>query len=159
MISRLSDFLRLTLENAGIQEVPLRVELEFLDKYLEIEQVRFGSRLAVRRDVHPSALDLLVPNLILQPLVENAVRHGIAPRASGGRIDIRARKLKERLEIEIGDDGPGLPAGHPLAEGVGLRNTRERLRQLFGADHTFELKDELEGGFRVRLDMPARTEA
>jgi hypothetical protein len=159
MITRLSDFLRLTLENAGIQEVPLRVELEFLDKYLEIEQVRFGQRLAVRHDVDPAALDLLVPNLILQPLVENAVRHGIAPRAAGGRIDIRARKVKERLEIEIGDDGPGLAPSQPLAEGVGLRNTRERLRQFFGADHAFELKDGLEGGFRVRLDVHARTAA
>jgi two-component system LytT family sensor kinase len=159
MISRLSDFLRLTLENAGIQEVPLRVELEFLDKYLEIEQVRFGSRLTVRHDVDPAALDLLVPNLILQPLVENAVRHGIAPRAAGGRIDIRARKVKDRLEIEIGDDGPGLAADHPLTEGVGLRNTRERLRQFFGTDHAFELKDGREGGFRVRLDVPARTAA
>ena len=159
MISRLSDFLRLTLENSGIQEVPLRVELEFLDKYLEIEQVRFGSRLTVRHDVDPAALDLLVPNLILQPLVENAVRHGIAPRAAGGRVDIRARKVKERLEIEIGDDGPGLAAGALLTEGVGLRNTRERLRQFFGADHDFELNDGSAGGFRVRLDVPARTAA
>jgi len=159
MISRLSDFLRLTLENAGIQEVPLRVELEFLYKYLDIEQVRFGPRLTVRHDVDPAALDLLVPNLILQPLVENAVRHGIAPRAAGGRIDIRARKLKERLEIEIGDDGPGLAAGHPLTEGVGLRNTRERLRQFFGEDHAFEVKDGSAGGFRVHLDVPARMAA
>src|SRR5262249_48097314 len=90
--TRLSDFLRLTLDSAAVQEVTLKREMEYLDKYLEIEQVRFGDRLEVRRAIEPGALDLLVPNLVLQPVVENAVRHGIAPRASGGRIDVVANE-------------------------------------------------------------------
>ena len=153
MITRLSEFLRITLDSVGIQEVPLKTELESLDKYLDIEQVRFGSRLTVVRSIAPETLDLLVPNLILQPLVENAVRHGIAPRAAGGRIEIHARRQDGRLLIDISDDGPGSPEGSPR-DGVGLANTRTRLRQLYGSAQTLDLRSEPGAGFRVTLALP-----
>ncbi len=154
MISRLADFLRLTLDSAGVQEVTLKREIEFLDKYLEIEQVRFGDRLRVETDISPSALDLLVPNLALQPLVENAVRHGIAPRAAGGLIHVIADVEQERLLIEIRDDGPGSPA---FTERVGLTNTRARLAHLYGSRARLQLEN-VAGGFRARLTIPVHTE-
>ena len=154
MITRLSEFLRITLESAGVQEIELKGELEALDKYLEIEQVRFGNRLTVVRSIEPETLDLLVPNLILQPLVENAVRHSIAPRADGGRIEIRARGEGLNLVIDVVDDGPGASAT-PLREGVGLANTRARLDQLYGASQSMKLRNE-PGAFQVTLSFPAR---
>src|SRR6202040_3536766 len=113
------------LDSVGVQEVALQGELESLDKYLEIEQVRFGSRLTVHRSVEPATLDMLVPTLILQPLVENAVRHSIAPRAAGGRIEIRALREDGNLVLEVLDDGVGSRTT-PQLEGVGLTNTRAR---------------------------------
>ena len=101
-------------------------------------------------------MDLLVPNLILQPLVENAVRHSIAPRASGGRIEIRARREDGNLVLEVLDDGAG-PRMAPLSEGVGLTNTRARLQQLYGIAQSMDLRTEPGGGFRVRLTLPARS--
>jgi len=155
MITRLSDFLRLTLDSAGVQEVTLKREMEYLDKYLEIERVRFGERLEVRRAIDPDALDLLAPNLVLQPLVENAVRHGIVPRALGGRIEVRARARGGTLSIEVEDDGPGAAE---VREGVGISNTRARLEQLYGAAARLELGNAPGGGFRARLEIPAHTE-
>jgi two-component system LytT family sensor kinase len=154
MITRLSEFLRITLDSVGVQEVALKTELESLDKYLEIEQVRFGSRLTVVRSVSPEALDLLVPNLILQPLVENAVRHSIAPRAAGGRIEIRAGREQDCLVIDVLDDGPGAALG-PVHEGVGLTNTRARLQALYGKGQSMDLRSEAGGSFQVRLSLPA----
>jgi len=156
MVARLSDFLRLSLDTAGVQEVPLKREMEFLDKYLDIEQVRFGDRLQVSRAIDPDTLDLLVPNLVLQPLVENAVRHGIAPRASGGRIDVAAFVRQGRLIVEVSDDGPGAADG--VREGLGLSNTRARLEQLYGSDASLELGGASPVGFRARLTIPARSE-
>ncbi|HEV2691249.1 MAG TPA: histidine kinase [Bryobacteraceae bacterium] len=156
MIIRLSEFLRLTLDSVGTQEIELKGELESLDKYLEIEQVRFGDRLKVHRFVDPETLDLLVPNLILQPLVENAVRHSIAPRVAGGRIEIRAHREDRTLVLEVEDDGAGA-ATTPLTEGVGLANTRARLEQLYGASQTMELLTDGGRGFRVRLTLPVHT--
>jgi two-component system LytT family sensor kinase len=156
MITRLSEFLRITLDSVGVQEVKLKTELESLDKYLEIEQVRFGSRLTVVRSISPDTLDLLVPNLILQPLAENAVRHSIAPRAAGGRIEIRARLENGKLVIDVVDDAPGTPAG-AYREGVGLTNTRARLQQLYGAGQTLDLRSDADAGFRVTLTLPAHT--
>jgi LytS/YehU family sensor histidine kinase len=155
MVTRLSDFLRLTLDSAGVQEVTLKREMEYLDKYLEIEQVRFGDRLEVRRAIEAGALDLLVPNLVLQPLVENAVRHGIAPRASGGRIEVQARLREGVLAIEVTDDGPGAAA---IREGVGVANTRARLEQLYAAAARLDLGNAPGGGFRALLHIPAHTE-
>jgi two-component system LytT family sensor kinase len=142
------------LESAGVQEIALKGELDSLDKYLEIEQVRFGDRLTVVRTIGPETLDLLVPNLILQPLVENAVRHSIAPRASGGRIEICARREDGNLTIEVRDDGLGALTGQ-LREGVGLTNTRARLRQLYGSAQAMDLGPGPGGGFQVRLSLPA----
>jgi two-component system LytT family sensor kinase len=157
MLARLSELLRLALDSAGAHEVRLQQELEFLDGYLEIQQARFGGRLAVAMDIDSAALDVRVPNLILQPLVENAIRHGIAPRASGGALEISARRTDGRLRLAVRDDGPGLPAGgERLRLGVGLSNTRARLRAHFGEDHAFELANDPRGGLRVTLSIPAR---
>jgi len=158
MITRLSDLLRLTLENVGAQETPLRQELEFLERYLEIEQTRFRDRLQVKMEIEPETLDARVPNLILQPLVENAVRHGIAPRAAPGLIEISARRDEDKLELQIRDDGVGLPDNKrsPIKEGVGLANTRARLEQLYGADYRFDLSNQDKGGLVVSLTIPFR---
>ena len=160
MMSRLSDFLRLTLDSSGEQEVTLQREMEYLDKYLEIEQVRFGARLVVERSIDPRALDLLVPNLVMQPLVENAVRYGIAPRASGGNIEIAAALSGVTLSLEVRDDGHG---AEKFTEGVGISNTRARLEQLYGSRAKLELGNLRPGagehpGFRARIELPAHTE-
>ncbi len=157
MLTRLSDLLRHSFESVGVQEVSLKQELEFLDRYVEIEKVRFGDRLAVEISVDPELLDARVPNLILQPLVENAIRHGIAPRAAGGRIEIEVRRDNGMLDLEIRDNGPGLPAGDDGIEGIGgigLANTRARLEQLYGDRHRFELSDAAGGGLAVNLAIP-----
>jgi two-component system, LytTR family, sensor kinase len=154
MLARLSDLLRLTLENAGAQEVTLRQELEFLERYLEIEQTRFRDRLRVRMEIEPETLDARVPNLILQPLVENAIRHGIAARAAASSIEIRATRANGSLLMQVRDDGPGLQA--EIKEGVGLANTRARLAQLYGAAQRFELSNVADGGLLVSLTLPFR---
>src|SRR5262249_16478813 len=128
---------------------------EYLDKYLEIEQVRFGDRLEVRRSIEPGALDLLVPNLVLQPLVENAVRHGIAPRASGGCINVVANESEGKLVIEVCANVAG--AGE-MREGFGIANTRAGRAQLYGSPGQLELGNAPGGGFRARLGIPAHTE-
>ena len=153
MISRLSEFLRITLDTVGVQEVPLKTELDSLEKYLEIEQVRFGARLTVVRRIATETLDLWVPNLILQPLVENAVRHGVAPRAAGGHIEIRANRRNGSLVIDVMDDGPGAP--EPVSEGIGLGNTRTRLHQLYGAAQSLEVSSSPDAGFCVTMTIPA----
>jgi two-component system LytT family sensor kinase len=159
MIARLGDFLRLTLENSGAQEVSLQTELDFLRCYLEIERVRFQDRLTTHMEIDSQALDTPVPNLILQPIVENALRHGIAPRATPGRIEISAKRKNGSLRIEVQDNGPGISAiskpNGRFREGLGLANTRARLRQLYGAEHRFELSDAPGGGLLVALEIPA----
>ena len=157
MITRLGDFLRLTLENAGTQEVTLQQEMEFLNGYLEIERVRFQDRLTTLVNVDPLMLDVPVPNLILQPIVENAMRHAIATHADCGRIEITAMPRNGALRIEVRDNGPGLPVDHDtihLRKGVGLANTRARLERLYGADHLFELTNDPAGGLVVTLEIP-----
>jgi two-component system, LytTR family, sensor kinase len=161
MIARLSELLRLTLENVGRQEVSLRQELDALERYLEIEQIRFQDRLTVRLRVAQETLDACVPNLVLQPIVENAIRHGIAPRSSAGRIEIRAERRDGMIELQVIDDGPGLhPCGEEgveeFKEGIGLTNTRARLRRLYGDEHLIEIKDADEGGLIVKLSIPFR---
>ena len=154
MMARLSDLLRYALESTEAQEVPLRQELDFLSRYLEIEQTRFGDRLAVGLDIAPDTLDALVPNLVLQPLVENAIRHGIEPRAKPGRIDLRAWCETGKLKLEVRDNGVGASPGRQPKEGVGLSNTRARLRQLYGERHRFELRAAPGGGLTVCLELP-----
>ena len=159
MIARLGDFLRLTLENSGAQEVSLQKELEFLTCYLEIERVRFQDRLTTSVEVEPAALDTPVPNLILQPIVENALRHGIAQTRGPGRVEISAKREDGALRIRVRDNGPGLLAiprpDDGLREGLGLSNTRARLEQLYGAAHRFELENAPGGGLLVTLEIPA----
>lgn len=156
MIARLSDLLRISLETVGVQEVPLKQELEFLGKYLEIQQTRFRDRLGVDINVAPETLDARVPNLILQPLVENAIRHGIIPRVAPGRIEIHAWRDNGTLQLEVRDNGRGLDAEsqETLKEGLGLSNTRARLSQLYGAEHRFSLRNNPAGGLVVSLAIP-----
>ena len=156
MLARLSDLLRMTLEQAGAQEVRLRQEMEFLEKYLEIQQTRFEDRLHVSVSVEPETLDALVPSLVLQPLVENAIRHGIAPRRDGGRVEVRAGRANGTLEIRVRDDGPGLPAGRAPRGGLGLANTRSRLTHLYGERHHFDVRNHPAGGVEVTLTVPLR---
>jgi two-component system, LytTR family, sensor kinase len=158
MLTDLSDLLRLSFENLEVQEIPLKQELEFLEKYLEIEQMRFHDRLSINMHISPDTLDASVPNMILQPLVENAIKHGIAPRMSGGRIDINAARSNGHLEINVTDDGLGVPFGDldNLSEGVGLSNTRRRLKHLYGEQHKFDLRKIEEGGLGVSLEIPFR---
>jgi signal transduction histidine kinase len=158
MITRLSDLLRTALDSSDTQEVTLRQELEFLQRYLEIEQTRFGRRLTVKTDVAPDTLDARVPNLILQPLVENAIRHGIEPHAKPGRVELRAQREAGTLVLEVCDNGAGIQKDEPAGERVGLSNTRARLRTLYGEAHGFELRDAPEGGLLVRLIIPFRKE-
>jgi two-component system LytT family sensor kinase len=158
MLIRLGNLLRVSLENAGAQEVSLKEELEFLESYLEIEQTRFQDRLTVKVDVDPMALDARVPNLILQPLVENAIRHGIAPRAAAGLIEIRARRQNGMVQLQVCDNGSGLASNEGLTKGIGLSNTRARLEQLYGSSHRFELHSGDEGGLTVTVVIPFRQE-
>jgi signal transduction histidine kinase len=167
MVARLSDFLRVTLESDAEVEIPLADELDYARRYLDIEKVRFGDRLTVREDVDPEALSARVPPLLLQPLVENAVRYGIMPRETGGRLAIEARRVGDRLLVRVADDGPGLPDEGRTADpqgdgadggtGVGLANTQARLDALYGEDHDFALQRTDGGGCTVRIELPYRT--
>lgn len=157
MVSRLGDLLRMTLETAGLQEVPFKQELEFLNHYLDIEQTRFQDRLKVEMAIEPETLDGLVPSMILQPLVENSVRHGVAPRPEGGCIKIKAWRDDSLLRLEVEDDGPGLGSDTPLKERVGLTNTRARVRNLYGDEHSLKLRNAADGGLVASLSIPFRT--
>ena len=155
MIARLSELLRLSLENNGVQQVPLSKELEFIESYLGIEQIRFEDRMQVRYDIDPETLDAQVPNLILQPLVENAIHHGIG--GGSGRIEIRSRHAEGRLILQVLDNGPGL--GDPNAsvqpgKGLGLANTRARLETLYGKTHDFIVRSASNGGVEAAILIP-----
>jgi hypothetical protein len=157
VITRLSDLLRMTLENIGTQEVSLRDELDFVRGYLEIEEMRFQDRLQIEYEIAPETLDARVPNLMLQPLVENAVRHGISKSSKSGLIHIKTEIQGTRLCVYIRDNGPGLKSnGHsPAANfGIGLSTTRTRLEFLYGKDHSLKLNNLPEGGVEVRLVVP-----
>ena len=156
-LMRLSDLLRMTLENMGLPEIPLQAELDFLAKYLEIEQTRFNDRLFVRFDVQPETLDVLVPTLLLQPLVENAIKHGISRKSGPGHIQITARREHTKLWVEVRDDGRGLSetALTALQKGIGVSTTRARLQHQFGADFRFEFH-RLEEGLAVVVAVPWR---
>ena len=158
MLTDLSDLLRMSFENLEVQEVSLKQELEFLHKYIEIEQMRFHDRLVVEMQIAPETLDATVPNMILQPIVENAIKHGISPRASGGRIDIETTRKNGHLEIKVQDNGLGIPFGDTdhLSEGVGLSNTRRRLKHLYGEKHKFSITPTGGQGVVVGLEIPFR---
>jgi LytS/YehU family sensor histidine kinase len=157
MITRLGDFLRLTLENGGSSEVSLRQEMEFLNNYLEIERIRFQDRLTTEIHVDPQVLDVRVPNLILQPVVENAMRHAVA-NSNNGRIEITAEPRNGMVQIQVKDNGPGLNVESKVftrtGKGVGLANTRARLKHLYGPSHRFELTNGTTGGLVVTFEIP-----
>lgn len=180
MVARLSDLLRTSLDCSNRQEVPLSEELQFLKQYLDIEQIRFQERLTIDIKVDPALNDCLVPHLILQPIVENAVKHGVESREDTGCIEICAQRANGMLELIVRDNGPGLPApsktetkdrfdfengdatslngsNHATSngrQGIGLANTRSRLDHLYGANHRFDLVSRSTGGLEVRLAIP-----
>jgi len=156
MITELSSLLRLAMENIDLTELTLGRELDFVACYLNVERVRFGDKLQVRMEVEPEALACLVPNLLLQPLVENAVKHGISQRVTPGCVRVAAGRRGERIRLEVIDDGPGYTDHERLGKsaGIGLRNTRSRLTHAYGADFSLEITRLEEGGTAVRLDLP-----
>lgn len=160
MLTGLSELLRHSLENIGVQEVSLRHEIEFLQIYLEIEQVRFKDRLKVELEIEPETLKASVPNLILQPLVENAIRHGIGKQPNASLVAITAERQNGTLTMQVRDDGPGLPedwlAGGESRLGIGIANTRARLRQLYGDAQTFDIRNAEGGGAVAVLKIPFR---
>ena len=153
MIANLSELLRATLDTSD-PEIPLRQELDFLDRYLEIQQVRFGERLRIEKEIDATALDAQVPTLILQPLVENAVRHGIEPQTTGGLVRIVARHEGDSLCLRVHDNGMPSKPGPKSREGIGLPNTRARLQEMYGNLGRLTLTSASEGGFTVDLEIP-----
>jgi two-component system LytT family sensor kinase len=158
MMTRLSDLLRMSFEDNGTQVTALSYELEFVNGYLEIEKIRFEERLNIILDIAPDTLDAEVPHLLLQPLVENALRHGISRRSSGGEIRITASRDEHSLYLRVRDTGPGLGNTDALLPkaGLGLKATRERLETLFGNDQTFEIGAPAEGGVEAFVRIPFR---
>lgn len=157
MIANLSELLRATLDTSDQQEIRLRKELDLLERYLEIQQVRFGDRLRIEKQVDPQTLDASVPTLILQPLVENAIKHGIEPRPGPGEIVIGAHRSGTALQLSVRDNGNGVE-GHPARDGsgIGLSNTRARLEQLYGKEAKLTLSRPSNGGCSVELELPFR---
>jgi two-component system, LytTR family, sensor kinase len=155
MIARLSDLLRLTLETANLQEGSLKRELELLNGYLQIEQTRFSDRLSVSLEIDPEAYDATVPYMIMQPLAENAVRHGVSKLMSPGRIVVRASRDDGWLRLAVQDNGPGFESTEDQPNtGVGLRNTRERLEKLYGARQKLQVSPVSSGGVEVSITLP-----
>jgi len=158
MLVGLSDLLRHALEHSDRQEVELKEELNFIKLYLNIQQMRFSDRLQVEFDIDPSTTQALVPNLLLQPLLENALKHGIGRSAEVGSIRIAATKDDGRLSITVSDNGAGLPKNWQLktSSGIGLANTIARLQQLYGDNHRFNIRNRDEGGVEVEIGIPLR---
>jgi LytS/YehU family sensor histidine kinase len=157
MLSRLSDLLRHTLDDVETQEVPLWRELEFLRLYLSIEQVRFEDRLRVRIDAGPEVSDALVPHMALQPLVENAVRHGLGQSEEPVLIHVGVSSVNGHLRLTVTDDGPGCPTSVFEEKGIGLTNTRNRLKRLYGSEATLSMENRAPRGVRVTMTLPYRT--
>ncbi|MBZ5563641.1 MAG: histidine kinase [Acidobacteriia bacterium] len=157
VLLKLSNILRRRLKSQ-IHFVPFKQELEFIDDYLDIEVVRFGrDKLRIRKEIQPEALDFIVPSMILQPLVENSIRHGVGPKIEGGTITLRAKRHDARLLIEVRDDGVGFPAerrGVILESGIGISNVRERLKVLYGQDFTLQIESAPGKGTTIRFEIP-----
>jgi two-component sensor histidine kinase len=158
LLARLSELLRNLLDGSGAQEVPLRTELEYARRYLDIEGARFSDRLHVHVNVPDDVQDAFVPNLLLQPLLENAIQHGIAARASAGLIELNVTRSNGRLSLQLRNEGPGLPDNWSLesARGIGLRNTALRLHHLYGGEAQFDVKDCV-NGVEVAVSLPYHT--
>jgi two-component sensor histidine kinase len=157
MLVHLSELLRMMLRSDRAQEVSVKEEIELLESYLQIERVRFQDRLEIRLDVDPETLDARVPDLVLQPLVENAIKHGVVPRPGGGRVAVSVQRRRGELRLEVSDDGPGLDAASSAGgAGLGLRNTQVRLEKLYGSRHRFELERGTPSGLCVVLTLPFR---
>lgn len=154
MLTDLSDLLRLSLRSTASQEVPLREELFFLERYLDIMRVRFGDRLVIAVEADAEVREALVPSLVLQPIVENAITHGMADRPDIGHVTVRALREAGSLCLEVSDDGPGVASGAPT-NGIGLANTRERIARLYGDAGRVEMF--ADGGFTLRLSIPFKT--
>jgi two-component system LytT family sensor kinase len=155
MIAGLSDFLRRVVEESGRQQVPLSEELDFARKYLDIQKVRFAERLQISVDVPRELFPAQVPSLILQPMIENAVKHGIAKRVQGGAIRIAASRSNGRLMLRVYNDGPGLPAGWEATHtGVGISNVRTRLQNLYGDEFELRMQNQEPGGMEVSVSVP-----
>lgn len=159
MIERLSDLLRVTLRKVGVQEVELAEELEYLRAYLDIEQIHFGHRLRIEYRIDAAAMDALVPTLILQPLVENAIRHGLEPMTRTGTLTIDAQADGDTLWLRVRDDGAGLPKTWKRREGVGLTNSRSRLDRLYGEEAALTVRENPGGGVLVDVYIPLRRAA
>jgi sensor histidine kinase YesM len=158
LIARLSALLRMTLDSSRVHEVTLRQEMDFLERYLEIQKARFSDRLNVDIAIEPEAMEARIPNLLLQPIVENAIVHGIATKSGPGHVAVIGRVEAGRLHLEVRDDGPGLGDGtRRPKEGVGLTNTRERLAKIYGARGQILLRSEPGRGVSVQITLPCRT--
>jgi two-component system LytT family sensor kinase len=158
LIARLSSLLRMSLDNTRVQEVTLRQEMDFLERYIDIQKVRFSDRLQVDIAIEPAAMEARIPNLILQPIVENAILHGIAPKSGPGRVTVSGRVTEGQLHLEVSDDGPGIGDGMKRAkEGIGLSNTRERLAKIYGSHGHLSLRSEPGRGVSVQIILPCRT--
>ncbi len=152
MVENLSDLLRMSLNKLTVEEVSLQQELEFLNKYLDIEQTRFHDRLIIKKQIAPDTLDAAVPNMILQPLIENAVKHGIAPLIKGGTIEIISTRKNGNLQLRICDDGVGI--SNKIIEGIGISNTRARLKHLYDNAHEFQIESNKIQGMSVNIIIP-----
>lgn len=154
MVVNLSELLRTTLATADEQRIPLEKELEFIEQYLAIQKMRFGDRLKIERRVAPELLNAYVPNMIIQPIVENSLIHGIGPLAQGGAVSIEAQRMDHMLRISVRDTGKGLPDSHDLYKGIGLRNTRDRLSQLYGSRQRLTVEPQADRGVCVTIELP-----
>jgi two-component system LytT family sensor kinase len=154
MLVRLSELLRITMSHTGAPQTTLREEVAFLERYLDIEKIRFRNRLEVLIAIDDDAIDAQVPSLILQPMVENAMRHGVEPHARMGRIELRGARQDGTLVLTVTDNGAGISADGPKREGIGVANTRARLAELYGTQQKFELVNGPEGGLCVRITIP-----
>ncbi|MDX1636943.1 MAG: histidine kinase [Balneolaceae bacterium] len=157
MIANLGELLRFSLEHTDTPKITLSRELSFLDSYLEIEQMRFKDHLSISKSIDPDALEVQVPSFLIQPLVENAIRHGINPRNAAGHVYIEIQRQNGRLHLQVKDDGVGLPDGWKSSahSGVGLTNTRERLNEMYGTEHHFSIRNRSESsGVQVKIELP-----